>query len=210
MVRIHPETGTQNGSRFFIEFSGAGAGRIMSEYPLSGNSDFLREVFIEQGSDQLMNKDRPKYGFTLIELLMVIGIIGILVGMLLPVINKAYQKAKNLESDGEGHKKLTPSEFFLKFHSDMHKHYGNRKQYPYYDLRELQQQDILDQEMMSFIFGPPPNTQIEFTPFSLDDSLDRRALEIKMPDGRIWILRKQSILAGPPDNAEALLENNVP
>jgi prepilin-type N-terminal cleavage/methylation domain-containing protein len=68
--------------------------------PLSGNSDFLREVFIEQGSDQLMNKGRPNYGFTLIELLLVIGIIGILVGMLLPVINKAYQKAKNLESDG--------------------------------------------------------------------------------------------------------------
>lgn len=90
-------------------------------------------------------------GFTLIELLVVIGIIGLLISILLPALNKAREQARAIKCQSNERQLIMA---FLMFANEHDQHLpGN-----YFDGQTFQQQaGHIDPEKQDWLLGPDPN-----------------------------------------------------
>jgi prepilin-type N-terminal cleavage/methylation domain-containing protein len=136
---------------------------------------------------------RAAAAFTLIEMLLVIGIIGILAGLLLGPINKAYTSTQNKAWRAQAR------DFYDYMQEHLAKYYQANPNYPVLTARDLYQQNVFNDRIMNFLRCP----HVQYTPFSLSDPTNKVIFQIDED----WLNQQKS--APGATNYLVLLKQNV-
>lgn len=134
----------------------------------------------------LVHLRRRFHGFSLIELLAVMAILAILVGLLLPSLGGALQRARRMKWEFEADAHLDHVRTHLKAF------YTTQATYPALTLEQLRQLKVLDERAVRFL----RTKGVEFHPFTHLHPDDHPAVRILHQSGRnvwLWELTKGEI-----------------
>jgi prepilin-type N-terminal cleavage/methylation domain-containing protein len=132
-------------------------------------------------------------GFTLLEMLLVIGIIGILAGLLLGAVNKAYVSSQNKIW------RVRAPDFSDYLQEHLSKYYQANTNYPLLSAVELNQKGVFDDRIMNFLRCP----HVQYIPFSMSDASNKVIFQIDSD----WLNRRKS--APGQTNYNVMLKQSV-